>query len=169
MTQAFEAMPDFTVEEVINTNAHSEPEAEISTDSLNTENTVEQVEPPKKKRGRTKGEPKSSEEKKAQWALYYSQNKERKLKYKQAKKGATKLPENKCYMLTQNIPRYIREPHARPKLNLDWINFNGRHRSLMISQPTDELINILKTQLGLNIEESVSGVYEPPEPASGEK
>ena len=162
MTQETESMPNFEMEEVTLNGVLSDPAATVSNVSLETENTVIDQEPQKKKRGRSKTDSKTAEEKKAQWSQYYAQNKERKLKYKQAMRGTTKIPENKCYMSTRYLPRYIRDGKSKPKLNIDWINFNGVHRFLTISQPTDEVIALLRTQMKLQIEETVDGVYDPP-------
>lgn len=165
MTQAFESMPNFEIEEVTLSGLPCNNSDEISVPSLDTDNTVMNQEPQKKKRGRSKGDPKTADEKKAQWSQYYAQNKERKIKYKQAMRGTTKIPENKCYMSTHYLPRYIRDGKSKPKLNLDWVNFSGVHRFLTISQPTDEVIALLRTQMKLQIEETVDGIYDPPSPS----
>lgn len=122
-----------------------------------TENTVVQTTQTKKKRGRAKTDTKSEEEKKVLMSQYYTQNKERKLLYKQAKRGNTKVPENRCYMNTTYLPRYIREGKTKPRVNLDWINYGGCHRVLTITQPSEELICLLKSQMKLNIEETRHG------------
>lgn len=146
MDNSNETMPDFTKEVEDTTNLVSQPESQ----------TAPLDEAPKK-RGRAKAEQKTQEEKKAQWSKYYEENKERKLKYKKAMRGTTRAPQNKCYLSTYHIPRYIKEGKAKPRINIDWVNFNGCHRFLTISQPTDEIIAFLRDQMKLPIEETITG------------
>lgn len=115
----------------------------------------------KKKPGRKKTCVMTDEDKRKRQTEYYEKNKQQRLEYKQALRGQHKVANNRCYLHTHYLPRYIKEEGStRPRANIDWINWGGKMRTLTISQPTDELIGILKTHLNLNFEESSQGTPE---------
>lgn len=141
-------MPDFSAEEAL-----------TETPTITSKEVVKDV--PEKKRGRTKTCTMTEEEKKARQGEYYQKTKEQRLKYKQALRGSTKVPSNRCYMHTHYLPRYVREGNnSRPKVNIDWMNYSGVMRTLTISQPSDDLLSFLNTHFKLHIEESFQGTLE---------
>lgn len=135
-----EVMPNFSEEEETNSETSSEQKS--------------------KKRGPAKKIIMTEEQKKARQDQYYQKNKEQRLKYKQTMRGALKVPSNRCFLHTHYLPRFIQQGKNKPRANLDFINYGGSHRTLTITQPTDELILLLKTQLKLPFEESFNGTQE---------
>lgn len=113
---------------------------------------------PPKRRGRPKTSSMTEDEKKRKQAEYYQRDKEHRLKYKQTRYNAQKIPSNQCFMDTHYIPRYIRQEKKKPRVNIDWIKFGGMTRSLHISQPSEELLHFIRTNLKITIEETVRGV-----------
>lgn len=104
--------------------------------------------------GRTK------EQKKEYQLDHYYKTKEYRLLYRQSLRGQHKVPNNRCYLHTAFLPRYIREPKKKPKANLDWMNYGGKTRTLTITQPTDELIALIRSHIQLPWEETFEGVLE---------
>jgi len=118
----------------------------------------EQTEP--KKRGRKpSGKVISEEEKKEQMKAYYDANKEHRLKYKQAQRGTTKIPSNQATMTTEWLTKMIDNGGKKKVANLDWLNYDRAKRTLTITQPTEELLNIIRLS-GVVINETVSGGEE---------
>lgn len=119
----------------------------------------------KKKAGRKKTSNLSDDDKRKRQTEYYEKNKQQRLIYKQCLRGQHKVPNNRCYLHTQYITRYVKEQGStRPKANLDWINWQGQMRTLTITQPTDELLLLLKNHFSLHFEETSNGT-----PDLGEK
>ena len=118
----------------------------------------EQQEP--KKRGRKpSGKVISEEEKKEQMNSYYEANKEHRLKYKQAQRGKTKVPSNQATMTTEWLTKMIDNGGKKKVANLDWLNYDRCKRTLTITQPSEELLNLIRLT-GIHINESVNGVEE---------
>lgn len=91
---------------------------------------------------------------------HYKKNKAFKLAYKQAERGITRVPSNRCYLHTHYLPKYIHEPKKKPRRNLDHMNYGGMTRSLTITQPTDAILALLKTHIPNGWEETEDGVKE---------
>lgn len=91
---------------------------------------------------------------------HYNKNKAYKLAYKQAERGITRVPSNRCFLHTTYIPKYISEPKKKPRRNLDHMNYGGKTRTLTITQPTDAIIALLKTHIPAGWEETEEGVKE---------
>ena len=105
--------------------------------------------------------PRRSKEQKKEYQLdHYHKTKEYRLLYRQSLRGQHKVPNNRCYLHTAFLPRYIREPKKKPKANLDWMNYGGKTRTLTITQPTDELIALIRSHIQLPWEETFEGVLE---------
>lgn len=112
-----------------------------------------------KKRGRKPAEKQlSEEEKKERMRKYYEDSKAHRLAYKQASRGK-KAPENKCHMHTEWLPKQIKVEGKKPIMNIDHMLYSGVKRTITISQPTTELITLLRTN-GIVIEETSEGVIE---------
>ena len=124
-----------------------------------TVNEVQKEQPEPKKRGRKpSAKVLSEEEKKEQMKGYYDANKEHRLKYKQAVRGTTKAPNNQATLSIEWLPKMILG-EKRKVANLDYINYDRAKRTLTITQPTEELLNIIRLS-GVVINETVSGVEE---------
>lgn len=142
--------------------ADSEPETMPTFEEPLEENvtlTITETVTTIKKRGRKPADKQlTEEEKKQRMREYYEKNKEHRLKYKQASRGK-KAPENKCHMHTEWLPKQIKVEGKKPIANLDHMLYSGVKRTITISQPTTELITLLRTN-GIVIEETSEGVIE---------
>lgn len=119
---------------------------------------IEKVAP--KKRGRKPAEVQLTEEqKKEKMKKYYEDNKEHRLKYKQASRGSLKSKSNKASMTIEHFSRLNRQQGKKPTTNLDFITYDGMKRTLTIEQPTDEIIALLRSN-GILITETITGVPE---------
>ena len=117
----------------------------------------EQTEP--KKRGRKKGDKVLSEdEKKSQQKEYYEANKLHRLQYKQAVRGTTKALSNQASLSIEWLPKMV-QGEKRKVANLDYLNYDRCKRTLTITQPTEELLNLIRLT-GIHINENVTGVEE---------
>lgn len=139
-------MPDFSLE---NTTERRTEEADVSSVS-----SYETAAEPQQRKKRSKEQVKDYQTK------HYEQTKEYRLLYRQSLRGQHKVPNNRCYLHTTYLPRYIREPKKKPKANLDWMNYGGKARTLTITQPTDELISFIRSHIELPWEETFDGVME---------
>lgn len=112
-----------------------------------------------KKKGRKPNEHQmTEEEKKEKMRQYYLDSKEHRLKYKQITRGHV-APENKAHLHTEYLPKHTQQTGKKPTTNLDWLYHKGSKRTLTITQPTDEIIALLKAN-GIIVEKSIDGTLE---------
>lgn len=111
-------------------------------------NVKEVYEAPKKRGRKPKQEGDKQEvtpEQKAEkMAAYYEANKEHRLQYKQAKRGAGQVEQDICELKVERIPQYLENGGKKKTTNLDWIRYGGAKRTLTINQPSEKLLNILR-------------------------
>ena len=120
---------------------------------------VPKEQPEPKKRGRKPtGKVISEDEKKDQQKGYYEANKLHRLQYKQAVRGTTKALSNQASLSIEWLPKMIDGP-KRKVANLDYLNYDRCKRTLTITQPTEELLNLIRLT-GIHINETVTGVEE---------
>lgn len=87
---------------------------------------------------------------------YYHANKEHRLAYKAAKRGTTRVPSNQCSIHTEYLPKRIKQEGKHSTANIDYINYGGKKTTLIIQQPTEDLIAFIKLT-GSTIKETASG------------
>jgi hypothetical protein len=130
--------------------------------SSGDENSVESA-----NRSTRRGAPKKikpegwEEERRKRQRENYAETKEYRTKYKAAYRGQTRVKRNQASMHTQYLTKYL--PGVRghhPISNLEWFDYEKAKITLTITQPTRELILMIR-QFGVHISETNSGVYEP--------
>jgi len=132
----------------------------IECDGENVTMTVTDAPKPEtKKRGRKpSGKVVSEDEKKEQQKEYYEANKLHRLQYKQAVRGTTKALSNQASLSIEWLPKMV-QGEKRKVANLDYINYDKCKRTLTITQPTEELLNIIRLT-GIYINETITGEEE---------
>lgn len=120
---------------------------------------VPKEQPEPKKRGRKPtGKVVSEDDKKSQQKEYYEANKLHRLQYKQAVRGTTKALSNQASLSIDWLPKMV-QGEKRKVANLDYLNYDRCKRTLTITQPTEELLNLIRLT-GIHINETVTGNEE---------
>jgi len=92
---------------------------------------------------------------------YHEATKKHRAAYKAASRGLTKHKRNVANLHTEYLPKYVpSERGNKPQANLEWFDFEKAKITLVIKQPTPEIIALLK-QHQMHISETTSGEYEP--------
>lgn len=116
---------------------------------LNVKGIYEAPSEAPKKRGRkpkqeVEKQEMTPEEKAEKMHSYYEANKEHRLQYKQAKRGAGQAEQDVCELKIERIPQFLENGGKKKTTNLEWIRYGGAKRTLTISQPSEKLLNILR-------------------------